>query len=185
VVIYGGSVLLNTNNLWFPTVLKSVGMTSIANVGYVLSLAWAFGSVVVLLVCRNSDRVGERKWHLLATGLISVSAYYALPLAHDSVPATAALIAVGLAFGYSFFMVFWTLPPVFLEARAAAAGIAMISSVGQLGGLAGPAMVGWLYQSTGSIYVGYHVAATGMLISALLATFALPHARARKLGPVA
>jgi len=185
VVIYGGSVLLNVNNLWFPTVLKSVGMTSVANVGYVLSLAWAFGSIVVLLVCRNSDRVGERKWHLLVTGLISVSAYYALPLAHDSVLATAVLIAVGLAFGYSNFMVFWTLPLVFLEARAAAAGIAMISSLGQFGGLAGPALLGWIYQSTGSIYVGYYVVATGMLISALLATFALPHARARKPGSVA
>jgi MFS transporter, ACS family, phthalate transporter len=161
VVIYGGSVLLNVNNLWFPTVLKSVGMTSVANVGYVLSLAWAFGSIIVLLVCRNSDRVGERKWHLLATGIISVSAYYALPLAHDSVLATAILIAVGLAFGYSNFIIFWTLPPVFLEARAAAAGIAMISSLGQFGGLSGPALVGWLYQATGSIYVGYYVVATG------------------------
>jgi MFS family permease len=184
VVIYGGGVLINTNNIWFPTILKSVGMTSVANVGYVLSLAWAFGSIVVLLVCRNSDRVGERRWHLLVTGLISVAAYYALPLAHDSVLGTAILIAVGLAFGYSNFMVFWTLPPVFLEARAAAAGIAIISSLGQWGGLSGPALVGWLYQSTGSIYIGYDVAATGLLISALLATFVLPHARARKPGPV-
>ena len=85
VVIYFCSVFLNVNNIWFPTILKSVGMTSVANIGYVLSLAWAFGSIVVLVVCRNSDRVGERKWHLLTTGLIAVAAYYALPLAHGSV----------------------------------------------------------------------------------------------------
>ena len=64
---------------------RMYGMTSVANIGYVLSAAWAFGSVVVLLVCRNSDRVGERKWHLLTTGLIAATAYYVLPLAHDSV----------------------------------------------------------------------------------------------------
>ena len=180
VVIYCGNVLLNVNNIWFPTLLKSVGMISVANIGYVLSAAWAFGSVVVLLVCRNSDRVGERKWHLLVTGLVAATAYYVLPLAHDSVLATVMLIAAGLAFSYSNFMVFWTLPPVFLEARAAAAGIALISSLGQVGGLTGPALVGWLYQTTGSIYIGYDVVATAMLIGALLATFVLPHARTRK-----
>ena len=182
VVIYFGSVFLNVNNLWFPTILKSVGMTSVGNIGYVLSLAWAFGSIVVLLVCRNSDRVGERKWHLLATGLIAVASYYALPLAHGSITATAVLIAIGLAGGYSNFMIFWTIPPVFLEARAAAAGIALISSLAQFGGLLGPSAVGWIYQESGSIYWGYSLAATMMLISTLLATFAIPHQRLRKPG---
>jgi ACS family phthalate transporter-like MFS transporter len=185
VVIYFCSVFLNVNNIWFPTILKSVGMTSVANIGYVLSLAWAFGSIVVLIACRNSDRVGDRKWHLLTTGLISVAAYYALPLAHGSVTMTAVLIGIGLAFGYSNFMVFWTIPPVFLEARAAAMGIALISSVAQLGGLSGPAVVGWIFQSTGSIYTGYSIAATAMLIGTLLATFAIPHTRLRKPLPVA
>jgi MFS family permease len=182
VVIYFCSVFLNVNNIWFPTILKSVGMTSVANIGYVLSLAWAFGSIVVLLVCRNSDRVGERKWHLLTTGLIAVAAYYALPLAHGSVTMTAVLIGIGLAFAYSNFMVFWTIPPAFLEARAAAMGIALISSVAQLGGLSGPAVVGWIFQRTGSIYTGYAIAATALLIGTLLATFAIPHTRLRKPG---
>lgn len=182
VVIYFGSVFLNVNNIWFPTILKSVGMTSVANIGYVLSLAWAFGSIVVLVVCRNSDRVGERKWHLLTTGLISVAAYYALPLARDSVTLTAVLIGIGLAFGYANFMVFWTIPPAFLEARAAAMGIALISSVAQLGGLSGPAVVGWIFQRTGNIYIGFAIAATALLVSALLATFAIPHTRLRKPG---
>ncbi len=184
VVIYFCSVFLNVNNIWFPTILKSVGMTSVANIGYVLSLAWAFGSIVVLVVCRNSDRVGERKWHLLTTGILSVAAYYALPFAHASVTLTAVLIGIGLAFAYANFMVFWTIPPVFLEARAAAMGIALISSVAQLGGLSGPAGVGWIFQRTGSSYIGYSIAATALLIGTLLATFAIPHTRLRKPGQV-
>jgi len=182
IVIYFGTVLINVNNIWFPSLLKSVGMTSVANIGYVLSIAWAFGSVIVLLACRNSDRVGERKWHLLATGLACSAAYFALPLAHGSVWGTAALLAIGLANGYSMFMIFWTIPPVFLEARGAAAGIAMISSLGQFGGLSGPAIVGWVFQKTGSLYYGYDLMAAAMLIATLLATFAIPHTKLRKPG---
>src|ERR1700684_3659111 len=77
---------------------------------------------------------------------------------------------------------FCTIPPALREARAAAMGIALISSVAQLGGLSGPAVVGWIFQRTGSIYTGYAIAATAMLIGTLLATFAIPHTRLRKPG---
>jgi ACS family phthalate transporter-like MFS transporter len=77
-------------------------------------------------------------------------------------------------------MVLWTVPPVFLEARGAAMGIAMISALGQFGGLSGPALVGWAFQKTGSIYVGFSIAAGTLLVGTLLAAFAIPHTRLRK-----
>jgi ACS family phthalate transporter-like MFS transporter len=76
--------------------------------------------------------------------------------------------------------VFWTIPPVFLEARGAAMGIAMISALGQFGGLSGPAVVGWAFQRTGSIYVGFSLAAGLLLAGTLLAVLAIPHTRLRK-----
>ncbi|MFI4982984.1 MAG: MFS transporter, partial [Nevskiales bacterium] len=81
---------------------------------------------------------------------------------------------------YAVFMVFWTIPPVFLEGRGAAMGIAMVSALGQFGGLSGPAVVGWAYQSTGSIYVGLSIAGGVLLVGTALAVFALPHARLRR-----
>jgi len=77
-------------------------------------------------------------------------------------------------------MVFWTLPPVFLEARGAAAGIAMISALGQFGGLAGPAIVGWAFHETGNIYIGFTIAGVVFFIGTMLAVFAIPHTRLRK-----
>ena len=182
VVVYFCSVFLNVNNLWFPTILKGVGVQSVANIGYILSGVWAFAAVGVVLVCRNSDRVGERRWHLMATGLAAVAAYVVLPLASGSIWMTSALIATGAAASYAFFMVFWTVPPVFLEARGAAVGIAMISSLGQFGGLSGPSVIGWIYEATGNIYTGYLIASGIMLFGTLLAVFAIPHARLRRAG---
>jgi MFS family permease len=180
VVCYFTMAFLNTNQIWFPTLLRRVGAASVTEAGYILSGVWIFAAIFVLLVCRNSDRVGERKWHMLATGALATLAYLCLPLAAGSLWATAGLVAVAAASGYAVFMVFWTVPPVFLESRGAAMGIAMISALGQFGGLSGPAVVGWAFQDTGSIYVGFSIAATTLAVGTLLAVFAIPHTRLRK-----
>jgi MFS family permease len=182
VVVYFTMAFLNTNQIWFPTLLRSVGAASVKEAGWILSVVWIFAAAFVLLVCRNSDRVGERKWHLAATGAMAVVAYFALPLASGSLWATSILVALGAAGGYAVFMVFWTIPPVFLDGRGAAMGIAMVSALGQFGGLSGPAVVGWAFQSTGSIYIGLGIAGAALLVGTLLAVFAIPHARLRRPG---
>ena len=154
VAVYFCSVFLNVNNIWFPTILKGVGVKSVANIGYILALVWAFAAITVVVVCRHSDRVGERKWHLLASGAVAAMAYFLLPLASGSVWVSAVLLAIGAGAAYSMFMIFWTIPPVFLEARGAAMGIAMISSLAQFGGLSGPSVVGWIFQDTGQHLCG-------------------------------
>ncbi len=180
VAVYFTSTFLNTNNIWFPTLLRGVGASSVTETGNILAAVWAVSAVVVLLVCRNSDRVGERKWHLFVPGMVATLSYLALPLTAGNLAASATLIGLAVASAYAFFMVFWTVPPVFLEARGAAMGIAMISALGQFGGLSGPAVVGWAFQSTGSIYIGFTLAAVIFGVGTLLATFAIPHARLRK-----
>ena len=180
VVCYFTMAFLNTNQIWFPTLLRRVGATSVTEAGYILSGVWIFAAIFVLLVCRNSDRVGERKWHMLVDRgaghrRVSVPAVTA-----GSLWATAVLVAVAAASGYAVFMVFWTVPPVFLESRGAAMGIAMISALGQFGGLSGPAVVGWAFQDTGSIYVGFSIAAATLAVGTLLAAFAIPHTRLRR-----
>jgi nitrate/nitrite transporter NarK len=182
VVVYFTMAFLNTNQIWFPTLLRSVGAASVKEAGWILSVVWVFAAAFVLLVCRNSDRVGERKWHLAATGAMAVAAYFALPLAAGSLWATSILVALGAAGGYAVFMVFWTIPPVFLDGRGAAMGIAMVSALGQFGGLSGPAVVGWAYQATGSIYVGLGIAGAALLVGTILAVFAIPHTRLRRPG---
>ncbi len=180
VVIYFNLVFLSTNQIWFPTLLRGVGAKSVTEIGNILVGVWIFVSVFVLLACRNSDHVGDRKWHMLVTGSVATVAYLAFPLAAGNLWASAVLIAVAAAAGYATVMVFWTVPPVFVEARGAAMGIALISSLGQFGGLSGPAVVGWVFQTTGSIYVGFTIAAVLFFLGTLLAVFAIPHTRLHK-----
>jgi len=177
VAAYFTMAFLNTNQIWFPTLLRNVGAKSVTEAGNILVFVWIFAAIFTVLVCRNSDRLGERRWHLLVTGLLAAAIYLALPLASSSLWATSILVGLGAANGYAVFMVFWTLPPVFLEARGAAAGIAMISALAQFSGLTGPAMVGWVYQKTGSIYVGFSICAVAIGLGTLLAAFGLPHRR--------
>jgi MFS family permease len=180
VVVYFTMAFLNTNQVWFPTLFKTVGAKSVTEAGNILVGVWIFAAVFVLLVCRNSDRIGERRWHILVTGTLATVAYLALPLAAGSLWASAVLVAIAAAAGYAVFMVFWTIPPVFLEARGAALGIAMISALGQFGGLSGPVVVGWAFHETGSIYFGFTVAAVTIFLGTLLAVFAIPHTRLRR-----
>ena len=180
VVVYFTMAFLNTNQIWFPTLLREVGAKSVTEAGNILVGVWIFAAIFVLLVCRNSDRIGERKWHMLATGTLATVAYLSFPLASSSLWMTGVLVAIAAANGYAVFMVFWTVPPVFLEARGAAMGIGLISALGQFGGLSGPAVVGWAFQSTGSIYVGFTIAAVTIFFGTLLAVFAIPHTRLRK-----
>lgn len=182
VVVYFTMAFLNTNQIWFPTLLRSVGAKSVTEAGNILIGVWIFAAAVVLLVSRNSDRMGERKYHILVTGLIAAAAYLAFPLMSGSLWATGITVAVAAAAAYAVFTVFWTVPPVFLEARGAAMGIGMISALGQFGGLSGPAVVGWAYHETGSIYVGFSIAAVTIFIGTLLAVFAIPHTRLRRPG---
>lgn len=180
VVVYFTMAFLNTNQIWFPTLLKTVGAKSVTEAGNILIGVWLFAATVVIVVSRNSDRIGERKYHLLATGLIATAAYLAFPLVSGSLWATGVTVAIAAAAAYAVFTVFWTIPPVFLEARGAAMGIGMISALGQFGGLSGPVVVGWAFHETGSIYVGFSIAAIAIFIGTLLAVFAIPHTRLRK-----
>ncbi len=180
VVVYFTMAFLNTNQVWFPTLLKAVGAKSVTEAGNILVGVWIFAAIFVLAVCRNSDRVGDRRWHILVTGTLAAAAFLALPLASTSLWATGILIAIAASAGYAVFMVFWTIPPVFLEARGAAMGIGLISALGQFGGLSGPAVVGWAFHETGSIYVGFTIGAVTIFIGTLLAVFAIPHTRLRR-----
>jgi MFS family permease len=177
VLVYFTMAFLNTNQIWFPTLLRKSGAESVSEAAWILAGVWVIVAGFVLLVSRNSDRMLERKWHLLLTGLLAGVAYLALPLVAGNLWATAFLVMLSAGGGYAVFTVFWTIPPLWLEGTGAAMGIAMISALGQFGGLSGPAVVGWVFQETGSLYTGLAIAALLLLVGTAIAVFAIPHAR--------
>jgi MFS family permease len=165
--------------LWLPTLLRDVTGAQ----GVTLTVATGLPFVVALgamfLVGRHSDRSGERRLHVAACAITAaVGLMLAAAFQHNLwlLTASFALSQVGLR---SFAGVFWAIPPQLLTGAAAAAGIAFINSIGNLGGFVGPALIGALYDATGGYTGGLLALTAALVIEALLVvTLRVPLAHA-------
>jgi MFS transporter, ACS family, tartrate transporter len=157
-------------SIWIPQLAKGFGLTNL-QVGFVTALPFLCGSIGMILWARHSDRTQERTWHVAGAGLVAAAA-----LATSAAFASPVLSLIALTIGvtgiFGFFGTFWAIPPSFLTGRAAAAGIAMIVSIGNCGGLVGPSIVGWTREQTGSFTLGF-VAMSGFFVIASLLIVAL------------
>jgi ACS family tartrate transporter-like MFS transporter len=149
--------------LWLPSIIKGFSGQSNAVVGFINAIPYLAAAVVMLLVGRHSDRTGERRGHVAVPAMLSAVGFGLSAYLHNPYLAMAALTLafVGLK---STLGPFWALGTAFLSGTAAAGGIALINSVGNLGGSAGPSLVGVIKDRTGS-----NVAALLLLGGALLA----------------
>ncbi|WP_375779905.1 MFS transporter [Bradyrhizobium sp. ma5] len=154
---------LNTILLWTPTLLKRVGVATTTEIGWLsgaISVASAIGMVAIGY---SSDRTRERRWHVVACGLVAAACFIALQVAQGSILLTVTLLAIASIGIFAILSLFWTIPNAMLEGSAAAGGIALISAIGSFGGAMCPALIGWMNVATGSIY------APLALVGALLA----------------
>ncbi len=156
---------------WMPQILKSVlSMYSNEMVGALLMIPYFAGVVAMVLVSRSSDRRQERRYHgvicLVVAGIAMMS------IGRMTSPWTAILVWCFVAMGISSFNgPFWAIPSEFLAGMAGASGIALINSVGNLGGFFGPFTQGWIGQKTGSVNAGLAFAGASLFVSAALMAF--------------
>ena len=154
--------------LWLPTLIKQFGGSDLTT-GFVSAVPYVFGIIGLLIIPRSSDRFNDRYGHLAvlyvlgAAGLFG-AAWFAAPMLQ-----LASLCVVAFAL-FSCTAVFWTLPGRFFAGASAAAGIALINSVGNLGGYLGPFVVGALKEATGQLASGLYFL-TGVMLFGLVLTF--------------
>lgn len=163
-IYFGYFCALNALNLWGPSLLKLSGAGSIAAIGWISGLSTLVALVGMLAVGWSSDRRKERRWHLAACGFLASGCFLLLPLASGHLPATAGLLILAAIGLYPMLGLFWTIPGACLDPRSSARGIAIISTLGAFGGIASPALVGWLQARTGSPFVG--MAGVALLLAA-------------------
>jgi len=164
--VYGVSFFL-------PTIIKSMGHTDVVEIGLISSIPYSVSVVVMLLVARSADRTGERRWHVAIPGVLgAVGLSLSVVLAKDGTLAIAAL-TLGLSGIMTTLPLFWSLPTAFLAGTGAAAGIALINSLGNLAGFVSPYAVGWLKDATGSTDAGVYMLSVAVVIGVLL-TLAVP-----------
>ncbi len=155
-------------SFWLPLVLKARGGWSPETLGFVTAIPPLVAAVLMVLVGRHSDERQERRWHI---ALSAVGGAIGLVIAArvGSPWLTVAALALATAGPSCMLGPFWSLPTSFLTGTAAAGGIAAINSIGNLGGFAGPYIMGFLKDRTGGYTGGLEVLAAWLVAAALLA----------------
>ena len=162
-------------NFWLPTILKKVSGSSNLVVTLISALPYCVALVAILFVGWNSDRTKERRWHTALSMMVASIGLLLSVVAQDQTVLAVLMFCVAGAGMYSYLPGFWALPTSFLTGTAAAASIGLINSVGNLGGFAGPYVVGYLSQATNSflggvLYLGASALVAACLILSLRAT---------------
>ncbi len=161
-------------SFWLPQIIKNTGVKDPLDIGLLTAVPWGIGAIGMLLWGRNSDRTGERRWHSAIAGFIGGAAMLVSTMYGKQT--FAAMVALTIAtFGIQATLpVFWSLPTAFLTGGAAAAGIAWINSVGNLGGFVAPFLVGWLKDMTQSTAAGLYVLSAGLVLGGILVLAFIP-----------
>jgi len=168
-------------SFWLPQLVKSVSAGySNSVVGLLVMIPYLAGLAGMILVSRSSDRRLERKYHAAIPAIVSGITFLSLSVTRSAFLSIGLLsfVVVGL---YSLLGPLWALPSEFLTGFSAASGIALITSVGILGGFVGPYAVGLVRQRTGSLYGGLALAGVSVLVSATLVLL-LPKRARNNLG---
>jgi MFS transporter, ACS family, tartrate transporter len=166
-------------SFWMPQVVKSLSSHySNTVVGLLVVIPQLVGLASMVLVSRSSDRRRERRYHAAIAALAGGIGW--LLLGTTTSPVISILLLSLVAAGaYSIPPPFWSLPSEFLTGYAAASGIAMINSIGNLGGFAGPYAIGLIKDKTGNLSWGLAFVGTSMLVSAILLILLPKKARVR------
>ena len=143
---------------WLPQIIKTASGGSDVKVGLLTAVPYIVGAIGMVLIGRHSDRTGERRWHIAIAAFAGAAAAVTSGFVHGHglAPSLAALSIAMLAQA-SMLGPFWALATSRLSGSGAAAGIALINSVGNLGGFIGPFMMGYVQSRTRSFAAGLMV----------------------------
>jgi ACS family tartrate transporter-like MFS transporter len=154
--------------MWLPQIVKGFGALGNFEVGAISAIPFLIAAFTMVAVARSSDRRGERRWHVAIPAFAGAAGLTIAALFGNPVIALAAL-SLGAAGIWGATGPFWSIPPAFLTGAGAAAGIALINSVGNLGGFAGPYLVGLVRQMSHSFSGGLAALAAMLALAGCLA----------------
>jgi len=141
-------------NYWTPTIIKQAGISNILHIGLLSALPYIVGAIGMLIIARSSDLMLERRWHFIASTTAGAAGAATLTLLTHNWPAAIVCLSLVSISYFAAAAIIWSIPPTYLSGDAAAGGIGVISSLGQVGAFFGPIMLGWVKSVTGSFAAG-------------------------------
>jgi D-galactonate transporter len=169
VVVFGLAMGIYAISFWMPTLLHESSTRSNTEIGWLTAIPNLIAAAGMVVIARNSDARRERRLHVVVPTLLgAVGLLGSVLFAHNLV-----LVLVFLSLGalgvMSALPVQWSFLTAFLGGSSAAAAIGVVNSVGNLGGIVSPALIGWLKDQTRSLDAGMYAIAGFVVISALVA----------------
>jgi ACS family tartrate transporter-like MFS transporter len=170
---YFGIVTASLGMLFFiPQIIKSLGVTHNMTVGWLTMIPYICGAISMVVWGRISDRMHERRWNLLTACIVSTIGLVIAGMTMGTWWAMVGMSIAAIGF-YGSKGPFWAMPPMFLTGSAAAASLAWINSIGNLGGFFGPWYVGVIKDLTDSYSGGLYGLGLLGLIASMIAAFGL------------
>jgi MFS family permease len=159
---------------WLPTIVKAFGIKGYLGVGLITAIPYAVAVVGMILLSHHSDKTGERRLHYVAN-VTAGAAGLVLSGIFASNPVLAIIfLSIGTLGVIGSMPLFWPLPSAFLAGTAAAAGIGIVNSVGNLGGYVGPNIPIWAKRFSSDPSAALYIIAGMLLIGAFLTFFFVP-----------
>jgi nitrate/nitrite transporter NarK len=159
---------------WLPQIIKNTGIKDPLQIGSLTAIPYGLAAISMVLFGRSSDRTRERRWHFAVAAFLG-----AIGLVISGVFGESTLMAMlGLSIAtigiISTFPLFWPMPTGILAGTSAAAGIALVNSIGNLAGFVAPFVIGWLTDLTKRPAYGLYVIAAILVLGGLLVLLFVP-----------
>jgi len=154
-------------SFWQPTLLKGMGLT-VMQVGFAATIPALFGVTAAILVGRHSDKTSERRWHFAGAAMVgAVGMLCASLFSRDPIMTIVCLTlaSIGMSSAYA---VFWAMPASILSGPSAAAGIAVITTIGSSAGAVAPLLVGTLKTLTGGFTASLYVLSAALACAGII-----------------
>lgn len=155
-------------SFWLPTIIKNAGVKSAFDIGLLSAIPWLVSAVAMILNAAHSRKVNERRWHAAVPSFIAGVSFILAALTANYLPVSLFFLSVSAAGVMAHAPVFWTFPASVLSGTAAAAGIALITSIGSTSGFVGSYAASLAKDLTGDINNGTYVLAALMLLGGVL-----------------
>lgn len=153
--------------LWLPQIIASLGHLSMLQVSFANGVPFLLAAGIAILVGRHSDRTKERTWHVAVPAFVGAIGFLIVATTDNLVVGGIGICVAAIGFWTSN-VVGWTLSPKYLSGPALASGLALVNSVGNLGGFFGPFVIGWLRQVSGGYRLSLGFLAVILTINGLI-----------------
>lgn len=153
---------------WLPTIIGDSGVDNLMVVGLLTSIPYAVAVICMIFFGRHSDRTGQRAKYIVISTALAATCLWMSTILPSNLLLVLGTITIGTAGMFVAYTVFWSVPSSLFSGTAAAGAVALINSMGLLGGFFSPTLIGFAREATGSTAGGLYIIVALLVLSTIL-----------------